>query len=60
MKKLIALPLVSLLSAAPAIAGSAGGAAMEPAVIAAEAASSGGADHAIFLLMTVLIALGIQ
>jgi hypothetical protein len=60
MKKIIAFPLVLMLTAAPALAGSAGSAAMEPAVIAAEATSSGGADYAVFLLMSVLIALGIQ
>jgi hypothetical protein len=60
MKKIIALPLVLMLTATPVLAGGAGTAVMEPAVIAAEASSSGAADHAVFLLMNVLIALAIQ
>lgn len=60
MKKLFVLPLVLMLTAAPAIAGGKGAAAMEPVIVAAEAASSGGADYAVLVLMSVLIAVGIQ
>ncbi len=54
MKKLIALPLVLALTAAPAFAGGTAPA-MEPAVIAAEAASSGGIDYALIYLLEILI-----
>jgi predicted S18 family serine protease len=57
MKKLAALPLILLLTAAPAVAGSADKGKMDPEVIAADASSSASTDHAVFYLMNVLILL---
>ncbi|WP_319825290.1 hypothetical protein [Thalassovita sp.] len=54
MKKLIAMPLVLALTAAPVFAGSATPV-MEPAVIAADTASSGGMDYALIYLLEILV-----
>ncbi|WP_420568874.1 hypothetical protein [Thalassovita sp.] len=60
MKKFAALPLILMLSAAPAVAGSADKGKMDPQVIAADASSSASTDHAIFYLMNALILLAIK